>query len=529
MTGMAGNTLADIREALRKGISLNGFRIDPGKVDPACREFAETINELLRVAADLRTRNQITFNENPFPILIFDRDWTIIAANESYSKLSGIEQKKLRGMSVKNFKVLDQKGEGLKVAITERKRSYGVVTVEMPSGVKILEQYGIPILDERGEVKTVFALYNDITEKRKLEDRLAGSMREIGETLSRLANGDLTMKVVVHENDPLASVKDDLNATIDRLNALVSNLARTIEYLDGAVGDILTGTDEIARASQNVALTAQKNSEDAKNQLSQLEKVTRQIVALNEDVERIARTTHQMAETSRNVLHAGDNAGRLGKEASLKMNLVQDLSQRVMDEMVALNAKTQEISKIVRMITDIANQTNLLALNAAIEAARAGEHGRGFAVVAEEVRNLAGGSKNATKSIDTVIRDISHSSSQTVDSMRKAYEEIMTGIKSVEVTIQALNQMSEGIRTTAEAINQISKATENQAAASENLMHDIELIHNIVVANEKNTENLAALAEESSASIEEIASATSEIRQKMAEARRIVESFKVRT
>jgi len=353
-------------------------------------------------------------------------------------------------------------------------------------------------------------------------------MGEIGEVLAQLAKGDLTKKAPLYENDPLESVKRDLNTSIDRLTGLFSDLKRTIEFLDSSIGDILTGTDEIARASQNVALTAQKNSQDTKNQLQQLEKVTKEIADLNTDVERIARTSQEMALTSQKVLSAGENAGKLGKEASDKMNLVQDLSRRVMDEMVSLNAKTLEIQKIVKVIADIANQTNLLALNAAIEAARAGEHGRGFAVVAEEVRNLAGGSKNATKNIESVIQDISHSSTQTVSSMKKAYDEIMTGIRSVEITINALNEMAGSIRTTAESIDQISRATENQTVASGNVMNNIKVIHKLILDTEKSSENLAALAEESSASVEEIASATSEIREKMAECLRVVESFKLK-
>ncbi|HRU79969.1 MAG TPA: methyl-accepting chemotaxis protein [Methanolinea sp.] len=526
-SGGKKGTLSDIQEAIRKRSSF-AITLDPDKVDPACRHYAETINSLLMVTENLRLRTQVTFAENPFPILIFDRDWKILSANKAYSELSGIDRDHLKKMSAKSFKILEQKGEGLKVAITSKKRSFGEVTVEMPSGVRILEQYGIPILDEKGEIQTVFVIYNDITEKKALENRLKKSIGEIGDVLAGLAGGDLSRKAPHYENDPLEAVKRDLNTTIDRLTELVSNLVQTIEFLDRSLSDIITGTDEIARASQNVALTAQKNSEETKNQLRQLEKVSKDISELNADVEKIARASQEMALTSQKVLSAGEDAGKLGKEASEKMNLVQDLSRRVMDEMVTLNSKTQEISNIVRVITDIANQTNLLALNAAIEAARAGEHGKGFAVVAEEVRNLAGGSKNATKNIDTVIQDISRSSSQTVNSMKKAYDEIMTGIRSVEITIGALNQMAEGIRTTAESIGQISKATENQAAASTNVMNNVELIHNLIVHNERDAENLAALAEESSASIEEIASATSEIKQKMAECRRIVETFKIK-
>ncbi|OPX66297.1 MAG: Sensory rhodopsin II transducer [Methanoregulaceae archaeon PtaB.Bin056] len=522
------NSLADVQEAIKKKASYH-IQLDPDKVDPACRQYAETINSLLKVAEDLRIRTQLVFADNPLPILIFDKNWNILTANQAYSDLSGIDRSQLRKMNAKSFKILDQKGEGLKAAFTNKKRSYGEVTVEMPAGTKILEQYGIPILDDSGDVQSLFVIYNNITERRTLEERLKRSISEIGEILSNLSSGDLTRKAVIFKDDPLEKVKRDLNKSVDNLTALISEVMEMIGDLDHAMTDILSGTDEIARASQTVATTAQKTSDDAKSQLQQLEQVSREIAELSGSVERIAKSSHSMAETSRQVLSAEESARKLGKDATGKMNIVQDLSRRAMDEMVTLDGKTQEISNIVKVITDIANQTNLLALNAAIEAARAGEHGRGFAVVAGEVRNLAGGSKNATKNIDNVIRDISNSSGHTVNSMKKAYEEIITGIRSVEITIEALNQMAAGVRATADSIAEISKATENQAVATGNVMSNVDLIHDLIVKNERNTEHLAALAEESSASIEEIASATNEIKIKMGHCRDIMGSFRLKS
>jgi methyl-accepting chemotaxis protein len=521
-------TLADVQEIIKKGASYQAA-IDIDKVDPGCREYADTINSLLKTTEGLRIQNQIVFTENPLPILIFDKNWNIITANQAYADLSGIERSKLRSMNAKSFKVLEQKGEGLKVAFTNKKRSYGEVTVDMPTGIRILEQYGIPILDEQGEVRTLFVIYNNITERRTLEDRLKRSVSEIGEILANISRGDLTRKATVFEHDPLDQVKQNLNQTVDRLTALISDTMKVVEELDQAMNDILTGTDEVARASQTVATTAQKTSDDAKTQLKQLEQVSKEVSELASAVEKIAHASQDMAQTSRTVLNTEEQARKLGKDATGKMNAVQDLSKTAMEEMVTLDKKTQEISNIVKVITDIANQTNLLALNAAIEAARAGEAGRGFAVVAGEVRNLAGGSKNATKNIDNVIRGISDSSGNTVNSMKKAYDEIVTGIKSVEITIEALNQMAAGIRTTAESVAAISRETENQAVATGNVMNNVELVHDQIAQNERNTEQLAALAEESSASIEEIASATNEIRQKMGHCREIMGSFRLKS
>lgn len=245
------NSLADVQEAVKKKASYH-LQLDPNTVDPACREYAETINSLLKIAEDLRIRTQIVFAENPLPILIFDKNWNILTANQAYSDLSGIDRSQLRKMNAKSFKILDQKGEGLKAAFMNKKRSFGEVTVEMPAGVRILEQYGIPILDDSGDVQTLFVIYNNITERKMLEERLQKSIAEIGEVLSNLSGGDLTRKARVFENDPLEKVKRDLNQTIDTLTGLISEIMEMIGDLDHAMSDILSGTDEIARASQTV-------------------------------------------------------------------------------------------------------------------------------------------------------------------------------------------------------------------------------------------------------------------------------------
>ena len=123
------------------------------------------------------------------------------------------------------------------------------------------------------------------------------------------------------------------------------------------------------------------------------------------------------------------------------MQIVETISKQSVDEITAVNDQMRQISKIVNLITDIANQTNLLALNAAIEAARAGEHGRGFAVVAGEVKNLAGEFEKASSQIESLIRAIQGKSEQTSTSMRNSFEEIKAGIESVNRTVESLNMI----------------------------------------------------------------------------------------
>jgi len=103
-------TLADIQEAVKKRASYK-VTLDTDKVDPAFRQYAETINSLMKIAENLRLRTKVTFAENPFPILVFDRDWNIVSANQAYSQLSGIDRNQLKKMSVKSSRFSNRRAK----------------------------------------------------------------------------------------------------------------------------------------------------------------------------------------------------------------------------------------------------------------------------------------------------------------------------------------------------------------------------------------------------------------------------------
>ncbi|WP_214020544.1 PAS domain-containing methyl-accepting chemotaxis protein [Methanoculleus sp.] len=461
----------------------------------------------------LQQQADAIIQENPMPILLWSTDRTVEIANKAFCRLSGFSEEQAARLTLGDFKYVSQSGNSVTDTLKSRKPSKGEAILEFPAGVRIVERYNIPLLDKGGDLANVLTVYNDITESRTLQERLNKSIEELAGSLGAIAVGDLTRLAPTYADDPLDKIKKDLNKTLQTQKEFFRQTLEQADALEHAIIDVGKGADEIARASQQVANTAQKTSDGAKEQIRQLDRVTKEIGDLSAAVEEIASTAQEVRDLSMNVAKAGESAVGLGNEASSKMQAVQRISEQAVEEITNLNAKMQDISHIVKLITDIANQTNLLALNAAIEAARAGEHGRGFAVVAGEVRNLAGESKSATRQIEEVIGGVTASSGKTAEAMRSAHTEILSGIESVNKTIVALNKMVADVNGSVNGIADISRATENQADAANVVTTSIEEVFSLIQEGEKGTESLAALAEESSASTEEVASASNEIQQ----------------
>ena len=505
------------------------------------REWEEEIKSQMADIAELQRQSDTIIQQNPMPILVVDTAMKIQNVNDAYLKLTGIDRSRVTTMTLRDFRVLKQTGEGIKKVVTEKARVRGEVTVEFPAGTYTLEQYGIPLFDEKNELDRILIVYNDVTEQRKKEDQirelmerakkeseqLAESAEALGNALSAMSKGDLTTFVEAESDDPLHKVKKDYNTSLTAIRAVLADVAKAVEQVDMTTKEVSKSTDEIIRATEQVAVSTQQSSEDARRQLEKIEEIGKDVNDLSASIEEIASTSQTVMEQATKSAREGSEAASLGDVAAKKMQLVEGISKQTVDEINTLNNQMREINNIVKLIADIANQTNLLALNAAIEAARAGEHGRGFAVVAGEIRNLAGESKRASQDIEDLIRTIQASTERTTGSMQASHKEIQAGIESVNKVIASLNRIVDSVEVVAHGISEITKATEDQATSTNNVMQKMDEFTHMTKESLDRTEDMAALAEEVSASTEEVGSASHELASMAEQLRKAMTRFKL--
>jgi methyl-accepting chemotaxis protein len=209
-------------------------------------------------------------------------------------------------------------------------------------------------------------------------------------------------------------------------------------------------------------------------------------------LEEISSSLNEMASQTRINAENAHQANELSaqvKKAAEKGNLqMQDMVSAIN----AISDSGQSISKIIKVIDEIAFQTNLLALNAAVEAARAGKHGKGFAVVAEEVRNLAARSAKAAK--------------ETAELIEGAVHKTASGKEIASQTAKRLEEIVSGILQVTNLVEDIASASSFQAEGISQINQSLGQIDQVTQQNTANAEESAAAAEELSSQAEELSS-----------------------
>ena len=319
----------------------------------------------------------------------------------------------------------------------------GMIAVGDIAFDKVLEEKDLHLKERKDEVGTLALSFHNMID----------STVEQAQKMQAIADGDLTTVIT-------------LRSEFDVLGMALSELVTKFHSL---AASIVSSAEQVNSGAQLVAASSTELSQGASEQASSVEELTASLEEI----------TSQTAQNAENAQKTNELTGTIQKDADVGSSQMAEML-RAMDD---INASSENISKIIKVIEDIAFQTNILALNAAVEAARAGEYGKGFAVVAEEVRNLAAQSSKAAK--------------ETTELIENSIKNVTAGTKIANQTAGALNKITKGISQTGELISSIATASQEQTLALEQINQGIIQVSQVV-------QNNAAAAEEGAAASEEL-------------------------
>ena len=339
-----------------------------------------------------------------------------------------------------------------------------------------------PVLDGQGKPIKVMKIATDITQselraianeavRQKNEAEQAHVVNRLGEVLTALSKGDLTVRIGEAFEGGYAAIRDNFNATVDSLRDALTTIANE-------TGPMRQGAEEIAEAASDLSRRTEQQAASLEETAAALDEIT--------------STVKSSAEVA-------NRATTVATGAKADAERSGEVVRGAVEAMGAIEQSSRKITEIIGVIDEIAFQTNLLALNAGVEAARAGDGGRGFAVVAQEVRALAQRSAEAAKEIKSLISE--------------SREQVEKGVSLVGATGVALAGLVKGAAEIDQLISNIARASVEQSTG-------LAQVNTAVNEMDKVTQQNASMVDETSA-------AAAQLQQRAAELATAVGTFDI--
>jgi twitching motility protein PilJ len=338
----------------------------------------------------------------------------------------------------------------------------------LSSNINLMVEETQRLLSKGQQTTEMEAAAGELLRKQEQNQLLQMGLLNFLDQVQEVANGDLTVRAQITE--------DDIGIVADFFNSIIENLRELVVQVKSVATEVNYKVTENEEAIAKLATNELEQAESIIQTLGLVEKMT-------DSISSVAGNAKVAADVARS---ASQNAAAGVKAIEGTVNSITELSETVeatVQKVKRLNDASGRISKVVRLIDEIAMKTKYLAVNAGIEASRAGEEARGFAVVAEQVGQLASSSAVATKEIQQILSSIQQETAEVLGAMQEGNNKVQEGTQLVTKAKQSLTQIFEIARQIDDLVQFISQATVSQKATSQQVRESMSSIAEISTQN----------------------------------------------
>ena len=488
------NRIMSMRRGLQVMLKNVGFLTIEADRDQCDLYAAEIENELVLLDENSKWLFQNLEGNSDLLNKFANEAQKALALQEELIQLTYTDMERAREVLLDEYRPLI--GEAVNTLILISQAAEDNAEMDYESTIEMQQQLVVLQLSLAGA-----ALIMTIVLSLYLTRSITRPIRELEAAAHKIVKGEFDINVTYESRDEMGSLAGSFKNMTTILASVVSDASRLLKEMADGNFDVRTHAEEAyVGGFRGLLLSIRKLNRDLSSTLGQINhsadmvasgsgQVSNGAQALAQGATQQASSVQELAATINDVSHQIENTAEHAKTAKAE-NLqsheqIQVCSQH-MDElmraMANIEAKSHEISKVIKSIEDIAFQTNILALNAAVEAARAGSAGKGFAVVADEVRNLAGKSAEASKSTAILIED--------------TIAAVSEGASLSQATGQSLQAVVESAQKVLDVVTLISSAAEEQSNSVAQITLAIDQISSVVQTNSATSEECAAASEE---------------------------------
>ncbi|WP_082794492.1 methyl-accepting chemotaxis protein [Halobacillus sp. KGW1] len=339
---------------------------------------------------------------------------------------------------------------------------------------------------------------------RKPIVRLQSQMKEVEE-------GNLTIDLRQNREDEIGQLAGSTHEMKEGIRQIILQLQGAVESVRTQSSGLRLSANEVQEGSEQIASTMEQLSAGAESQAHSSSKLSEMMEAFTTEIREAYENGKGISESSGSVLRMTNEGSDMMRHSVDQMQTIDRIVKESVDKVRGLDSQSQQISKLVQVIQDIANQTNLLSLNAAIEAARAGEHGKGFAVVADEVRKLAEQVSHSVEDITSIVDTIQTESGEVAATLQNGYKEVDQGTTLMKQTGETFDKIQHSVTDMVARTREISAKLQKISEDSYEMNTSIEEVASVSEESAAGVEQVTAAAQQSNSSVEEVSNSAEDL------------------